>query len=93
MFWIGHLIASHFGSAGDKVNLVPMTRVLNRVDCRDMERELGKYLDEGKSVSIKVDVSYPSGETVTPNALRVSAWLDGVLEAYPLIQRVFCDGC
>ncbi len=76
----GHLIASHLGGAGDKINLVPMATDLNRIDYRAMERELGAALDAGKSVNIKIDVLYPNATTSTPNVIQVTAWVDGVMQ-------------
>lgn len=78
----GHLIASHLGGAGDKINLVPMTRDLNRVDYRAMERQLGAELDAGKAVSLKIDVLYPNATSSTPSYLEVTAWVDGVKQSY-----------
>ncbi|HEY0893707.1 MAG TPA: DNA/RNA non-specific endonuclease [Cellvibrio sp.] len=82
----GHLIASHLGGAGDKINLVPMTRDLNRIDYRAMERELGAALDAGSSVSVKIDVIYPSVGVVTPNQFKVTAWVDGNKQSWTFDQ-------
>lgn len=42
-----------------------------------MERELAGYLKEGKSVSVKIEVGYPSGGGARPNEFFVSAIVDG----------------
>lgn len=82
----GHLIASHLGGAGDKINLIPMTRDLNRVDYRAMERELGAALDAGSSVNIKIDVVYSNSGTVTPSHFYVTSWVDGIEKNWKFTQ-------
>lgn len=82
----GHLIASHLGGAGDKINLVPMTRDLNRKDYRAMEIKLGAALDAGSSVNIKIDVVYSGSATVTPSKFEVTAWIDGVKNEWDFDQ-------
>lgn len=82
----GHLIATHLGGAGDKLNLVPMTRDLNRIDYRAMERELGAALHENKTVSMKIDVFYGNADTRTPGVIEVAAWIDGVPKTFNFRQ-------
>ncbi|MDD5548622.1 MAG: DNA/RNA non-specific endonuclease [Sulfurovaceae bacterium] len=40
------------GGAGDKINLVPMDKVLNNGTWKTMEANLAKALEQGKSVSV-----------------------------------------
>lgn len=44
----GHLIAASLGGAGDKINLVPMDKVLNNGTWKAMERDLAKALDAAR---------------------------------------------
>ena len=74
----GHLIASSLGGAGDKINLVPMDKVLNNGTWKTMEANLAKALEQGKSVSVKIDVGYPAVGGVRPNSFTVSYTINGV---------------
>jgi filamentous hemagglutinin len=69
----GHLIASSLGGAGDRINLVPQASTLNRGDWKSMEAQLARELKNDKSVNIKIDVGYPTGNTVRPNTFIVTA--------------------
>jgi filamentous hemagglutinin len=73
----GHLIASSLGGAGDKINIVPQASTLNRGEWKAMENLLRKELEAGKTVTVKIDVSYPLGGGVRPNAFNVIAIIDG----------------
>ncbi|ALV05759.1 two-partner secretion domain-containing protein [Roseateles depolymerans] len=68
----GHLIATVLGGAGDGINIVPQDRVLNRGPWRDMERKLVEELQSGKSVSVKIEVSYPA-DGIRPQEFKVTA--------------------
>ncbi|MBK9446257.1 MAG: DNA/RNA non-specific endonuclease [Betaproteobacteria bacterium] len=68
----GHLIAASLGGAGDRINIVPQSSTLNRGDWKAMERMLKGELDAGKSVSVKIDVGYPSGGGMRPNEFKVT---------------------
>ena len=74
----GHLIASALGGAGDRINLVPMDKVLNNGAYKKMEADLAKALDEGKNVSVKIDVGYPDGAGNRPSSFTVNYTIDGV---------------
>ncbi|MDR7344207.1 filamentous hemagglutinin [Pantoea alhagi] len=82
----GHLIASSLGGAGDKINIVPQSRTLNRQDWKRMENSLRNEMNAGKAVSVKIDVGYPAGGGVRPDAFRVTAIIDGVPKTYTFIQ-------
>ncbi|MBQ4862746.1 DNA/RNA non-specific endonuclease [Pseudoalteromonas sp. MMG013] len=83
----GHLIATHLGGAGDKINLVPMTRDLNRKIYRAMERFLGKELKAGKEVYVDIKVGYPDSPSATrPNIVEVYATINGKPSRYKFEQ-------
>ncbi|PIE46581.1 MAG: hypothetical protein CSA42_07765 [Gammaproteobacteria bacterium] len=82
----GHLIASTLGGAGDRINIVPQASTLNRGDWKAMEDHLRKELKAGKTVSVKIDVGYPNGNTKRPNKFFVTATIDGVIKTYPFRQ-------
>ncbi|EWS78061.1 hypothetical protein AF72_07055, partial [Xylella taiwanensis] len=73
----GHLIASSLGGAGDRINLVPQAEILNRSGWRKMEQQLHQALQDGKSVSVNIDVLYPATGGVRPNKFVVKAEIDG----------------
>ena len=73
----GHLIASILGGAGDRINMVPQAQRLNRSDWKKMENELARELKVGKSVSVKIDIGYPLGDSVRPNRFKVVATING----------------
>ena len=73
----GHLIAATLGGAGDRINLVPQAATLNNGAWKAMENEYKAALEAGRNVSIKVEVAYPPGGGVRPDAFRVTATLDG----------------
>ncbi|WP_346962660.1 DNA/RNA non-specific endonuclease [Moraxella catarrhalis] len=73
----GHLIASILGGAGDRINMVPQAQRLNRSDWKKMENELARELKAGKSVSVKIDIDYPLGNSVRPNRFKVVATING----------------
>lgn len=76
----GHLIATQLGGAGDKINLVPMTVGVNREPYLAMEKTLADALVAGNDVSVKIDVSYPTPDSVTPNLIKVTSYIDGVIQ-------------
>ncbi|EIJ45920.1 filamentous hemagglutinin outer membrane protein [Herbaspirillum sp. GW103] len=76
----GHLIASSLGGAGDRINIVPQASTLNRGDWRAMEDSLRRELASGKSVSVSIDLAYPSAGGARPRAFSVSVTVDGVTQ-------------
>lgn len=74
----GHLIASSLGGAGDRINIVPQARTLNRGDWKAMENTIRKELEAGKSVSVKIEVGYPSGNTTRPDKFVVTPTINGI---------------
>ena len=83
----GHLIASALGGAGDRINLVPMDKVLNNGAYKKMEADLIKAVSEGKNVSVKIDVGYPDGGGVRPSEFRVTTTIDGVINKLPPFKQ------
>lgn len=82
----GHLIASSLGGAGDRINIVPQTATLNRGDWKAMENAFRAALNDGKSVTVKIDVGYPAGGGVRPDTFFVTATIDGVKKEFPFRQ-------
>lgn len=76
----GHLIASSLGGAGDRINIVPQARTLNRGDWKAMENSIRKELEAGKSVSVRIEVSYPNGNTTRPDKFVVTPTINGILQ-------------
>ena len=54
----GHLIARVLGGLGDQLNLVPMTRKVNREEYAAMERRWRRAVEQGKTVDLKVMLDY-----------------------------------
>jgi DNA/RNA non-specific endonuclease len=73
----GHLIATLFGGAGEKINLVPQLSTVNRGEFRVMEGEWAKAVLEGKKVTVEVTPIY-SGSAKTPTEIVARWWIDGV---------------
>jgi filamentous hemagglutinin len=82
----GHLIASSLGGAGDRINIVPQSRTLNREDWRTMEISLQKELEAGKNVTVKIDVGYPGSTGVRPNSFSVVAVVNGQPRVFNFTQ-------
>lgn len=82
----GHLIATALGGAGDRINIVPQDKTLNRGEWKKMEAFLKKEIDAGKTVSMKIDVGYPPGDGGRPNAFLVTATIDGIEKEFPFRQ-------
>ena len=80
----GHLIASALGGAGDRINLVPMDKVLNNGAYKTMEADLLKAVSEGKNVSVKIDVGYPEAGGTRPSSFTVNYTIDG---GKPITER------
>lgn len=72
----GHIIARILGGAEGEENLVPMRRTINRGDYKRMENEIFKALQEGKKVTMHVDIEY-DGDSSRPSKIRVEYTIDG----------------
>ena len=73
----GHLIAASLGGIGERINLVPQTGTLNQGAYKAMENEFRVALTQGKSVSVKIDLVYPSISSQRPGEFLVRATIDG----------------
>ena len=73
----GHLIASLFGGAGERINLVPQLSSVNRGDFREMERQWAQAVLDGKTVRVEVSPVYAAGSNV-PTEIVAQWWIDGV---------------
>jgi hypothetical protein len=51
-----------------------------------METSLGKALEQGKSVSVKIDVGYPSSGGTRPSSFIVTTKINGIEETIPFKQ-------
>lgn len=78
----GHIIARILGGAEGEENLVPMRRTINRGDYKRMENEISKALQEGKKVTMHVDIEY-DGDSSRPSKIRVEYTIDG--------KKTVCD--
>lgn len=72
----GHIIARILGGAEGEENLVPMRRTINRGDYKRMENEISKALQEGKKVTMHIDIEY-DGDSSRPSKIRVEYTIDG----------------
>ncbi|PSL08130.1 DNA/RNA non-specific endonuclease [Haloactinopolyspora alba] len=54
----GHLIARVLGGLGDQLNLVPMTRKVNREEYAAMERRWRRAVEQGKTVDLEIELEY-----------------------------------
>jgi len=72
----GHIIAKILGGSDGAENLVPMRRTINRGDYKKMENEIAKALQEGKEVTIHIDISY-DGNSQRPSKINVEYTIDG----------------
>lgn len=72
----GHLIANYLGGIGEKVNLFPQNRGLNRGPYKSLEYKLGKDAFEGKKVEMSVELKYTGGSS-RPSQIIVRYSIDG----------------
>jgi filamentous hemagglutinin len=68
----GHLIASLFGGACERINLVPQLSSVNRGEFREMERQWAQAVLDQKTVRVEVLPVYVEGSTV-PQSI-VARW-------------------
>jgi hypothetical protein len=72
----GHLIATLFGGAGEKINLVPQLSTVNRGEFREMERQWALALDAKQVVRVEVRPVY-SDHSRLPSLIDVQYSIDG----------------
>lgn len=71
----GHIIARILGGAEGEENLVAMRRTINRGDYKRMENEIAKALQEGKKVTLRIDIEYDEGSS-RPSKIRAEYTID-----------------
>lgn len=71
----GHIIARILGGAEGEENLVPMRRTINRGDYKRMENEIAKALQEGKNVTLHIEIEY-DGDSSRPSKIRAEYTID-----------------
>jgi hypothetical protein len=76
----GHLIATLFGGAGEKINLIPQLTTVNRGEFRVLEKDWADAIRAGKEVKVEVSPIYV-GASKVPDEVRVSYWIDGVRDS------------
>ena len=72
----GHLIATLFGGAGEKINLIPQLAAVNRREFRVLEREWADAIRAGKDVKVEVSPVY-TGAGKVPEAIVTKWTVDG----------------
>lgn len=72
----GHIIARILGGAEGEENLVPMRGTINQGDYKKMELEIKRALEEGKQVSIHIDLEY-DGTSSRPTKIMATYYIDG----------------
>ena len=55
-----------------------MDKVLNNGAYKAMESNLAKAINEGRNVSVKIDVSYPPSGGTRPSGFVVTTKIDGI---------------
>lgn len=73
----GHLIATLFGGAGEKINLIPQLAAVNRREFRVLEREWADAIRAGKDVKVEVRPVYV-GTSKIPDEVVVDHWVNKV---------------
>ncbi len=66
----GHIVADRFGGSSNMVNLVPMTRKVNRSDYKRIENLWAKNIKQGKTVSAEVIIEYDTSSQI-PSRFKV----------------------
>ena len=84
----GHLIATRFKGSGDIDNMIAQNRQVNRSGGAwyEMEQEWANALKEGKQVSVKMDIEYPS-DSMRPAKFKIEYKIDGKLETREIMNR------
>lgn len=72
----GHIVARVLGGSEGEENLVPMRSTINRGDYKKMENEIAKAIQEGKDVTVNIELEY-DGESERPSKIKVIYAIDG----------------
>lgn len=78
----GHLIASMFDGAGERINMKAMRRDLNQNgEWRDPEREWEAALKAGQGVRVDIRVIYePGSKELRAEGFNIEYWINGKIE-------------
>ncbi len=82
----GHLIATLFGGAGEKINLIPQLTSVNRGDFRMLEKEWADAIRAGKEVKVEVSPIYV-GSSKVPDRIDVTHWIAGKRETSTFLNK------
>lgn len=72
----GHLIGDRFDGSNLRGNLVAMSFDLNRSEYKALENKLGKALESGSEVTVKIEPKY-EGDSKRPTKIIVTYTIDG----------------
>lgn len=72
----GHIIAKILNGSEGSENLVPMRITINRGDYKRMENEIAKAIQEGKEVTLCVNIEY-DGDSRRPSKIKAEYTIDG----------------
>jgi len=79
----GHLIATIFRGPGELINLVPMDRLVNVRQFRNMERGWQSILSDGGNVHVAINISYENSATVhRPTSFNIVATENDATQFY-----------
>lgn len=71
----GHIVGRNLNGDGGTGNLVAMDSRINQSDYKRMENDVKSALDEGKEVTIDIDISY-TGDSGRPDEIEVTVTVD-----------------
>lgn len=83
----GHIIARDLNGDGGAGNLVAMEARINQSDYKRMENDIKAALDEGKEVTVKVEMGYP-GDSGRPDKITVTVTIDGKDTVYTFDNNI-----
>ena len=77
----GHLVAYNFNGPTEGINIVPMSKELNKGEWRKMESKVGSAIDNKSDVILEKHIKY-EGESYRPTAIDVTCTIDNTKENY-----------
>lgn len=77
----GHIVGRDLNGDGGAGNLVAMDSKINQSDYKRMENDIKATLDEGKDVTVTIDISY-SGDSKRPDTITATVTADEVKTVY-----------
>lgn len=72
----GHIIGDQFNGSNGMENIVAQDSALNQREYKDLENQLAKEVNNGKTVHMRVDLNYP-GDSYRPGSFLVSYSING----------------